>query len=322
MYFKRTFFAILATLCFAFHIASFAAEEHRFAQKVPSLCSVLLASDIDDVAIKSSGVYSFYDATSGKMLIKKKLLVSKKDSPLIITATDDKAITIGKKTFPCNDIIVVPNDNTSTILLEGQNYRGSLRIRSHGSRLDVVNEINIAPLLESLLSYEVEDNISSGVLEALAIIYRTNVYHIFFDTPFEGKYIDPQRLGYRGTRESLYSSAIADAVVTTHHCIVGEESPVGDIPTIRLMRPTSSPRQQTLAEEYRHDDGMPFEHCPAIPMLSHDEANNEFSIASIAEIDHDDDECDAAQILYEQLPHSILLSLEHLAADDDDVAFR
>lgn len=73
---------------------------------------------------------------------------------------------------------IVPTDPSTSILINGVQYRGSVTIYSVNAKIQIVNEINVEEFLKAYLSQELANtHYSKTTYEAIAIVARTNFYH-------------------------------------------------------------------------------------------------------------------------------------------------
>ncbi|MCI5052866.1 MAG: hypothetical protein MRY21_07020 [Simkaniaceae bacterium] len=118
-------------------------------------------------------------------------------------------------------IQIVPNSCESTILIDGIEYRGLLEAYNIDNRLSIVNEADIESYIKSRLSKELATRtLERPVLEALAIIARTNAFHYARQENRPYFHLDESSGDYLGFASTLINLEIDRAVDATRSMIM------------------------------------------------------------------------------------------------------
>lgn len=102
---------------------------------------------------------------------------------------------------------IAPLDADSYILVDGIQYRGCIELCQVKGKLHIINEVDIESFLKSTLTAEFAQRMSEEILQAIAIIARTNAYYVVSKNPSAFWHIDAKEssyLGYGATLQNLY----------------------------------------------------------------------------------------------------------------------
>ncbi|HSX12409.1 MAG TPA: SpoIID/LytB domain-containing protein, partial [Rhabdochlamydiaceae bacterium] len=90
---------------------------------------------------------------------------------------------------------------------------------SVGDQLSVINEVDIESYLKSTLAYEAAQ-VSEELLDMVAIVARTNLYHLARKNKEASWHVDAQKTHYTGVDGAQKSKYIENAVDKTKHLIM------------------------------------------------------------------------------------------------------
>ncbi|MBS3904157.1 MAG: SpoIID/LytB domain-containing protein [Simkania sp.] len=127
--------------------------------------------------------------------------------------------------FPyINQMRIVPSNPESSILINGIEYRGCIEIYNLNGVISIVNEVDIENFLKSTLSVQLTHVSDPKVLEALAIVARTNAYYLASRNFQAQWHIRANETDYMGYGVTLQHLAIDRAIENTRHMVMTYKS--------------------------------------------------------------------------------------------------
>ncbi len=187
---------------------------HRKERTAPPIIKVLIANDRSGVMLEVKGKYHVYDPRdnsfiSTRFLGKRKYIQALKDG-----------LKWGEAFPGVHQLMIVPNDQTVTTLVDGIEYRGSICVYDVEGRVSVVNEVFVEDYLMSTLTPCVQAGLPEEVLAALAITARTtadySVKHPM--TPYWN--VDGQANQYQGYAAIELDTSLEKAIQTSRHLVM------------------------------------------------------------------------------------------------------
>ncbi len=135
---------------------------------------VLLADDVNELKLKIDTAFSILNPDAAN----KQERFAPLTQAVKIHLSDGK-ITIGSKTFDCNQLTILP-DSPHIFNLNGSGYRGKLKllINADGKSFDAVNPVPLEPYLAGVIGAEMPDYWEPAALQAQAIAARTYCLYI------------------------------------------------------------------------------------------------------------------------------------------------
>ena len=158
----------LATLSTPLHSAEIPTDLSQKAK--PATIKVLLAKQADDAIIEVKGRYEIFSAN--EYLVSSGVL----NKRAAITAKSD-GIHWGELFPALFQLRIVPNDSQSFVLVNGIQYKGCVDIYAINNKINIVNEIDVESYLKSTLTSQFSEKMTDEVLDALAIVARTQAYY-------------------------------------------------------------------------------------------------------------------------------------------------
>ncbi|MES2121759.1 MAG: SpoIID/LytB domain-containing protein [Chlamydiota bacterium] len=180
----------------------------------PATVNVLVAKQKDRVLLEAKGRYNVYDPYTHM------LISSNSRSTRNWIAFDESGLKWGELFPGIYQIRVVPANAESTLLVDGIEYRGCLEIYSVRGKLNVVNQIDIERYLKSTMTAQFPNEMDEEVMEAIAIVSRTNAYHMVsrkLDAPW---HVEAQESGYLGHALTLQNIHVDRAINNTRHMVM------------------------------------------------------------------------------------------------------
>ena len=158
----------------------------------PATIKILLSRQKEDLLLEVKGRYIVYDPLTGFQIGNG---ISSKRAKVF---AKEEGIQ-WKETFPgIGQIRIVPGDSQSTILVDGIEYKGCVEIYDVNGKLNVVNEVDIERYLKSVMTTQFSQELDEEVMDAIAIVARTNAYHLVNQKPGVYYHVEAQDVGYLG----------------------------------------------------------------------------------------------------------------------------
>ena len=183
-------------------------------QSKPATMKVLIGTQQESILLEVKGRHLIYDPLTdleiGSGSFTKRAAV---------TPTPDGIKW--KEIFPgTSQIRIVPGDSQSTILVNGIEYKGCIELYDVDGKLNIINEVDIERYLKSTLTFQFPQDLDEEVLDALAIIARTNAYFLVQNKPHPYYHISADEIGYQGHALTLQNIALDKAINRTRHVIL------------------------------------------------------------------------------------------------------
>jgi len=176
----------------------------------PATIKVRLVKDKPSVLIETKGGYFVYNAQNG-------LLLNSSSSPKRHTASlHPDGISWGESFLGISSIRIVPAD-TSSLLIDGIEYRGCIEVHGTQKGCLIINEVDIERYLKSILTFQLGEEIHNEVLEAAAIAARTYAYFCAKENSSSLWHVDAQEVGYSGAGLTLQNIPVEQAINHTRN---------------------------------------------------------------------------------------------------------
>lgn len=183
-------------------------------QQKPATIKVLIADKKDKVFLEARGKYQVYSPLNNAELDRG--IMTKR---AYVTSSIEGIEWNGA--FPgVFQIRITPTDAKSSILVEGIEYRGCVEIYAIQGKLYVVNEIDVERYLKATLTPQLTENLSPNVLEAVAILARTQAYHSASKTGHAYWHVKADEVGYTGYGLALQNALVETAVNNTRYLVL------------------------------------------------------------------------------------------------------
>ena len=114
----------------------------------------------------------------------------------------------------------MPTSSQTTILINGIQYRGCVEIYTVNGELNVINEVDVENYLKSTLTLQFPKEKDAEVLDALAIVARTQAYYYIARNPGVFWHVEANKAGYEGYGIVLQNPHIDRAVESTRHMVM------------------------------------------------------------------------------------------------------
>jgi stage II sporulation protein D len=180
----------------------------------PPTIKVLIAHDKEASMIEVKGKYHIYDPYAKSKLTTRFLGKSHLMQPLMA------GLKWGEEFPGVYQLYILPDEPSTTILVDGIEYKGAVYIYDIGGTLSIVNEVPIEDYISSIAAKENEISKNSEVLAAVAIIERTNAYYNAHNSASPYWNVDAQKVGYQGQAAINPQSPMEQAISSTRHMVM------------------------------------------------------------------------------------------------------
>lgn len=191
-----------------------------FSQKAkPATMKILLLKQTPDVTIEVKGRHYIYNPLDGTQIASG---ISTKRHTAVVEAY---GIKWGENFPGCHQLRFVPGDSQSSILVNGIQYKGCIEIYQNDGKFNVINEVDTENYLKSILSAEFQKPLHEEVMNAIAIVARTNAYFQAERNNQAFWHVASDEVNYQGM--AMLTKAFVDkAIETTRHAVmIFEERP-------------------------------------------------------------------------------------------------
>lgn len=177
---------------------------------------VLIGIDKESLEVEVDGPFKGYDPRTGEMLVLNK--IGKKTTMRLL----DAGFKWGEEFPGTHQLLIVPTDKSTRILVDGKRYPGSLYFYDVEGKISIVNKVNLEEYLTSILTPVHHKREPEEYLAALAITARTNAYYLAENPPNPYWAVNGDQVGYHGVVDISSSPAINQAIVETRHMVLSK----------------------------------------------------------------------------------------------------
>lgn len=164
----------------------------------PPSIKVLIVHDVPKVNLEVTGKYSLYDPhvkdTDDDDIHITSRFVGKRHE---ITTMSD-GLKWGEAFPGIYQIKITPDDASTLSVVDGREYTGSVYIYDIGSSISLVNQVPIEDYVRYILAHFPDEGLHPEVLNAIAIVARTNAYYQTENPKTSFWAVDAQKVGYGG----------------------------------------------------------------------------------------------------------------------------
>lgn len=187
------------------------------AMEKPATIKVLLEKSSDGVLLEARGPYAVYNPESGKKES------SGRWGKRFYLHTHDEGIKWGENFLGIFQLQIVPTSPETTFLIDGVQYRGAIEVYNVENHLSLINEVDVESFLKATLADKVSSNLPANVLDAIAIIARTDAYYhalLNYDAYW---HVTKEEVGYNGNALVLQNVALDRAIDNTKYLVMTYE---------------------------------------------------------------------------------------------------
>lgn len=189
---------------------------------LPPKVRVLVVHDQQGVVLEVKGRYKIHDAHTGEHISTR--YVGKRK---FIQAVRD-GIKWGEEFPGVFQLVIVPDERSTTTIVDGIEYRGPVYVYDIGGTISIVNEVGLEDFLSSALSQKYPDETLSEFLAAIAITARTATYNAVNHprSPFWA--VDGRQSGYQGYAAVNQDTNMQHALDDTRYMVMSTITPEDD----------------------------------------------------------------------------------------------
>lgn len=120
-------------------------------------------------------------------------------------------------------IKIIPTKASSSILIDGVQYKGTVEIYHVDNHINVINEVDVENFLKSTLTTKFSPSYELAVFDALAIVARTNLYYHIQHNERAFWHIFADDYDYKGHAITQFNSQVEKAVDSTKFLVMTYE---------------------------------------------------------------------------------------------------
>ncbi len=184
----------------------------------PATIKVLLAHDIPRALIEVKGNYQIVDPATNLEITRGSA------NRRGWVSCNENGIDWGEVFPSIRHIRIVPLDAHSSVLVDGIHYRGCLEICQVEKLLQIVNEVDVESYLKSTLAFQIEGHLHDEVLQALAVIARTDAYYKAIKNAHAFWHVDAKSVGYTGYGITFQNLPVDRSIERTSRVILTYEN--------------------------------------------------------------------------------------------------
>lgn len=182
----------------------------------PPAISVLIVQDQPGVMLEVRGKYHIYDPNS-KEHISTRVIGKRKFLQAL-----PGGLKWGEEFPGIYQLQILPEEPETAIVVNGNEYRGSLYVYDVGGNISLVNKVDLEDFLNSTLRNQFEEPLPEETLAAVAIASRTNAYYRALHPLNSFWAVDADRVGYEGVKEGSEPTEIENAIRATRHMVLSK----------------------------------------------------------------------------------------------------
>lgn len=180
----------------------------------PATIKVLLAQRAHRALVEVKGRYQLFTPSNGLKISGGTFAKREFVYP------DPEGLHWGDKFPTIFEMRIVPNDSQTTILVNGTQYRGCVEIYDREGTLYIVNEVDVESYLRAILTTQFSEELDDEVMEAVAIVARTNAYYFLSKNAHSFWHVKAADVHYQGYGATLQNLSVDRAVENTRYMIM------------------------------------------------------------------------------------------------------
>jgi stage II sporulation protein D len=180
----------------------------------PATVRVLLTKLADEALIEVKGRHLIYNPKNDQLIASN----SKKKKAKV--ATRDTGIYWGESFPQIFEMRIVPNEESTRILVNGVQYKGCIEVYSIGGTINIVNEVDTENYLQSTLSSQISQKLSREALDAIVITSRTHLLYLIQKDSYASWQVEAEKEGYQGLVSARQNPQVAAAVNRTRDLVL------------------------------------------------------------------------------------------------------
>ncbi|MFI5334836.1 MAG: SpoIID/LytB domain-containing protein [Chlamydiales bacterium] len=186
-------------------------------QEKPATIRVLLEKNVNQALVEVRGRHMVYTPSTGRQL------TSGTSGKREFIRHEESGLKWGNLFTNVYDMRIIPGDTQTSILVNGNQYRGCIEIYDVDGKLTIINETDVESFLKSTLNTKFAEEFDDEVMEAVAIVERTNIYYWIDKNRHNKWHIDAQQSNYQGYGATLQNLLVDKAVDNSRHVILTQK---------------------------------------------------------------------------------------------------
>lgn len=221
---SRIFMTLLAFLPLAATVEGGVADRlvSSFSKPLPekkAAIKILIVHDKPGAVVEVKGKYKIYDPNT-KDYISTRFVGKRK----FIQAVQD-GLKWGEEFPGVYQLLIIPDSATTTTLVDGIEYQGSIYVYDVEGAISIVNEIGYDDYLNSMLASQLRNiQLPQQALAAAVIAARTNAMYQVQNPKTNFWAVDGRKIGYQGHALIDPSNEIQKAIEETHNMVMSLSS--------------------------------------------------------------------------------------------------
>lgn len=207
----------------AINLSEFIESFKRKSPLNPKSIRLLIVHDKPGVLVEVKGRYKLYDPRTMEYISTRFHGKRKYIQPV------NDGLKWGEQFPGIYQLLIVPDSNATTTLVDGIEYEGLVYIYDIGGAISVVNELDYDHYLSAILPSLVKENLSDEALAALVIAARTNVMYHALNAKNNFWAIDAAQSGYMGHAIVRPSQEIIHKIAATRNMVMSRDEEIGQI---------------------------------------------------------------------------------------------
>lgn len=180
----------------------------------PATIKVMLAQRAHRALVEVKGRYQLFTPSNGLKIAAGTF--AKRD----FIYPDPQGLHWGDNFPGVTEMRIVPGDSQTTILVNGTQYKGCVEIYDREGTLYIVNEVDVESYLRSILTTQITEELDDEVMEAIAIVARTNAYYFLSKNAHSFWHVLANDVHYQGYGATLQNLSVDRAVENTRYMIM------------------------------------------------------------------------------------------------------
>lgn len=180
----------------------------------PATIKVLLTKDSKGVLLEARGSFQIINPENGKKI------GGGRRGKRFYLHPHKEGIKWGEDFLGIFQIQLIPTNPRTTFLVNGIQYRGAIAIYHVEDKMSIINEVDVETFLKSTLSQKFQNIYSESVMDAIAIIARTDTYYnaLFNNDAFW--HIEAEDICYQGIALTSQNLSVEKAIDNTRHLVM------------------------------------------------------------------------------------------------------
>jgi stage II sporulation protein D len=221
-------------------------------QEIPTV-KVLLLEDVDGALLEVKGRgYKIYDPENNGRLGNRFFGKAFYVHPL------KNGLKWGEFFPQTYQIMLVPDDDSTTFLVDGKEYQGTIFVYQSNNKIHIVNELSVESYVKSILGSKVSSAYSEEALAALAITARTETVYQKLKQKGAFWHIRAQGEGYQGYSVTHRPFGIDEAVDHTKGMVLHSGQAGLSEPFLAKWTEDSAGKTATLMTVFKNSARVPY----------------------------------------------------------------